>query len=285
LNKIVSIKKTSAIFLAIVLVTGTIALAVQSFSVEAQATSDREKDYDNDEKDSYGKDRDRNDESRDHDKDYDEDDKKSHGKDKDDDKSKKDSNSVSIKKVKCNNINLNLNGIDADIRLPINGVIAEAQAAEDEGTNSFEKSGGKSNDKKGQSDSDRDYRFVCINNNNNIVAIGEPEPPTCEECFTKVLSEEEEKLDDLIQAIEVASEGEVSSLQELCELFTEVVQDEGFRAFISETLFTLGGDVRISEDKINEILDCLEELFGEDFPREFNGEPLTVQQMNWKSWK
>ena len=82
LNKIVSIKETSAIFLAIVLVLGTIALALPSFSVEAQATSDREKDYYNDEeKDSYEKDRD--DKSRDYDeKDYDHDkDKKSYDKD------------------------------------------------------------------------------------------------------------------------------------------------------------------------------------------------------------
>jgi hypothetical protein len=113
LTKIVSIKETSAIFLAIVLVLGTIALAVPSFSVEAQATSDREKDYDNDKKDRDYK-------SKDHDeKDYDKyEEKKSY--DKDDYKSEyssygkydrdhdKDSNSVSIKKVKCNNINVNL---------------------------------------------------------------------------------------------------------------------------------------------------------------------------------
>ena len=82
MNKIVSIKETSAIFLTIVLVLGTIALALPSFSVEAQATSDREKDYYNDEeKDSYEKDRD--DKSRDYDeKDYDHDkDKKSYDKD------------------------------------------------------------------------------------------------------------------------------------------------------------------------------------------------------------
>jgi hypothetical protein len=30
-------------------------------------------------------------------------------------------------------------------------------------------------------------------------------------------------------------------------------------------------------------LDCLEEVFGGDFPREIIEEPLTAQQMNWKS--
>ena len=147
MNKIVSIKETSAIFLAIVLVAGTIALTVPSFSVEAQATSDRENDYDyDDKKDSYEKERDyksrdHDERNYDHDKDkksYDKDDYKSeytlYGKyDSDHDKSKKESsNSVSIKKVKCNNINVNLNGIDVNIgglpnNGPVTGPIAVAQ--------------------------------------------------------------------------------------------------------------------------------------------------------------
>ena len=147
MNKIVSIKETSAIFLAIVLVLGTIALTVPSFSVEAQATSDRENDYDyDDKKDSYKKERDyksrdHDERNYDHDKDkksYDKDDYKSeytlYGKyDSDHDKSKKESsNSVSIKKVKCNNINVNLNGIDVNIgglpnNGPVTGPIAVAQ--------------------------------------------------------------------------------------------------------------------------------------------------------------
>jgi hypothetical protein len=51
LNKIVLRKTTSAIFLAIVLVVGTIALSFPLFIVgTAQATSDHDKDYDNDDK-------------------------------------------------------------------------------------------------------------------------------------------------------------------------------------------------------------------------------------------
>jgi hypothetical protein len=47
-NKIILIKRTSAVFLAIVLVAGTFALASPSFMVGvAQATSDRDKDYHN----------------------------------------------------------------------------------------------------------------------------------------------------------------------------------------------------------------------------------------------
>ena len=303
-------------FLAIVLVTGTIALSIPSFMIgAAQASSDREKDYDNeksyikyrdessdeekdndDDEKSYGKDRD--DKSRDHDK-YD--DKKSYEKDsyesqyssyeKDDrDKSKKDSSSssVSIKKVKCNNINVNLNGLDVNVGLPFNdgpvtGPIAVAQEEADddyEESNSLESNNGKSYDgKDAQSDSDTNSRIVCINNNNNLVVGEELEPSTCEECFTTGLTEEE--LDDLIQAI--IENGGPDSLQGLCEFIAGDLSEEG-RAFISDRLFVLGEDVEISEDKINEILDCLEEVFGGDFPREILEEPLTAQQqMNWKS--
>ena len=100
---------------------------------------------------------------------------------------------------------------------------------------------------------------------------------TCEKCFEQFLTEKE--LDDLIQAI--IEDGGPDSLQGLCDFIANSLDNLG-RAFISDRLFVLGEDVEISEDKINEILDCLEEVFGGDFPREING-PLTAQQMNWKS--
>ena len=104
---------------------------------------------------------------------------------------------------------------------------------------------------------------------------------TCEDCFTKVLTDKE--LDDLIQAIIEDSEGEESSLQEVCEFIANNLDEEG-RAFLGDRLLVLGGDVGISEDKINEILDCLEKVFGGEFPREIIINSLTVQQhMNWKS--
>jgi len=263
LNKIVLRKTTSAMFLAIVLVLGTIAFTAPSFMTNAHATSDHERDYDNDEdKKSYDKD----------DRDY--------------DKSKKESNSVFVKKVKCNNINVNLNGINANIGLPNNGPvtgpIAVAQEEvddDDEESNSIENDNARSSDgRDGQSESDTNSRIVCINNNNKIV-VGEEIELTCEDCFTTVLTDEE--LDDLIQAI--IENGGPPSLQELCDFIAGDLSEEG-RAFISDRLLVLGEDVEISEDKINEILDCLEEVFGGDFPREILEEPLTAQQqMNWKS--
>ena len=270
MNKIVSTKTTSAIFLAIVLVTGTIALSIPSFMIgAAQASSDREKDHDN--KKSYGKDRD--DKSRDHDK-YD--DKKSYGKDnyesqyssyeKDNNnyKSKKDSSSssVSIKKVKCNNINVNLNGLDVNIGASNgNSSIAEAQASEeDEGetiTSSFENDERNNN---GYNQNDKDFKFVCINNNNNtVVSVNEttpePEPLTCEECFEEFLSPDE---------ITTFEELFGSPLDRFCILFTNpenelVILEDDFR-------MALPG---VDTEDIDNLIDCLENegvVFIQDTP-------------------
>ena len=282
MNKIVTTKKTSAIFLAIVLVAGTIALSSPSFMVGAQAVPEygMEKKYSSYEESEYGMDS------------YD---KKAYG--KDDSYKSKDSNSVIVKKVKCNNVNVNVNGLDLNLTsVPfLSNLLASEAHASDEGergANSYGSNGGGSyGDKKSDSDN---FKFVCINNNNNTVVVLPPPvptvppvPETCEECFTTVIPDEEE-LDDLIQAFEVDSEGFIGSLQDLCDFITEEVQqvqmgEQLDLAFVSDRLFVLGGQVGITEDRINEILDCLEEVFGGDFPREIIEEPLTTQQMKWKS--
>ena len=270
MNKIVSRKRTSAIFLAIVLVLGTIAFTAPSFMTNALATSDRERDYDNDEdKKSYDKDS--------HDSKYSsyKDDYKSeyssYGKDdRDYDKSKKDSSSsVSIKKVKCNNINVNLNGINANIGLPFNddpvsGPIAVAQEAEyDEESNSIESSDEESDEGRDrQSDSNTNSRIVCINNNNNTVIEAEepipptpPEPLTCEECFEEFLSQDE---------IDLFGELFGSTIDRFCILFTNpeneiVVPEDAFR-------MALPG---VDSEDIDNLIDCLEEqgvVFIQDTP-------------------
>ena len=282
----------SAMFLVIVLITGTIALSSPSFMTTGavQASSDREKDHDNDDKKSYGKDRDRDDKSRDHDKDYDENDK-SYGKDRDESsdeekdndelKDKKDnyndsygkdrdksrdyekyaddtksygnddyeskylsygkddnykskesrSNSVSIKKVKCNNINVNVNGLDFNGLSPFfSGLAASEAQAEDEGESSYgsyETGYGGSGESANDNNS---FKFVCKNNNNNIVvAVNEtipesPKPLTCEDCFTENLSEEQlENLTDVI-----SSGTNLEDLEGLCEIVSNAtVPNEG----------------------------------------------------------
>ena len=246
MNKIALKKETSAIFLAIVLVLGTIALTVPSFSVEAQATSDREKDHDYEDRDYK---------SRDHDKkDYynDDEDKNSYEKaeseyssygkyDRDHDKSEKDnSNSVSIKKVKCNNINVNINGLNANIGLPNNGPVTDpvavAQQDDDDNdeeieTNSIESDNERYESRDGKSDSNTNSSIVCINNNNNIV-VEEEEPPVdecaeeVENCFEEFLNDEQfELLTDALESSEgitadiAGQEVTLRSFEDMCEAF------------------------------------------------------------------
>jgi hypothetical protein len=150
-NSIVTIKKTTSLFLAIVLVAGTFAAISPSFMVGAQADSylEMENNYE-----------------------------KSYGNDNNIDKSK-DSNSVIVKKINCNNINVNVNGLEL-IALPaaLNSLLTgEAQATDDEGqygASSYGSSGGESGYDNNL------FKFVCINNNNNTVVGGEqpPTPPT-----------------------------------------------------------------------------------------------------------
>jgi len=109
-----------------------------------------------------------------------------------------------------------------------------------------------------------------LNNSLNIVNNGtqqqqQQEPQTCEECFTTILTELE--LNNLIEAFAIDSENSITSLADLCDYIDEFVNIPEAREFISERLFTLGDNVGISEDKINELLDCLEKIYGTEFPR------------------
>jgi hypothetical protein len=99
----------------------------------------------------------------------------------------KSQNSELLKKIKCNNINANLNGVDVSLGDPTsNNVLTEAQAGDDGGLDTINAAAAATN---GWGNSERnnnngnDFRFVCVNNNdneNNVVVINEttPVPPT-----------------------------------------------------------------------------------------------------------
>jgi hypothetical protein len=197
-------RKISAAFLATILVAGIIALSYPSFMVGAQA--EPEYGMDSYDKKSYGKDSDESsddakdsDESSDDAKDSDESsddakdsdeleygtdsyDKKAYGNDdygtqyssygKDNSYKSKDSNSVTVKKIKCNNINVNVNGLELNLTsVPfLSGLLGfEAQASDEgySGASSYESGEGIYGDEK--SGSDKSFKFICINNNNNTV--------------------------------------------------------------------------------------------------------------------
>jgi len=180
LNKIVTTKKTSAVFLATLLVLGTIATISPSFMAGAQAESyygmdDKYDSYEPIYPSEYTDNQYNTYEPREYtsDNNY---------------KSKKDSsNSVSINKLKCINNNVNINGNNTgDINVGNSGRSASSPGTDDEGYLGVGSSGG-GNYGEGYDNGykkQKDQGFTCIinnnNNNTNIVAGGgnitEPEP-------------------------------------------------------------------------------------------------------------
>ena len=136
MDKIIVTKKTSAIFLVIVLVTGTITLMHPSFMAGAQAQP-----Y-------YGQDNN-----------YD---KKSDKKD------------VSVKNVKCNNVNVNVNGLELNTTtVPFLNNLLTSEGQDGYGDDSSYGSGsyGVGGQQSGYDKNNNNFKFVCINNNNNTVVV------------------------------------------------------------------------------------------------------------------
>src|ERR671912_2294436 len=193
-------KETSAIFLAIVLVAGTITLFSPSFMTGAQAQEyygGMENNYEN----HYGKDT------------Y---------------KSKDSNSSVNVKKIKCNNINVNVNGLELNttsVPFLSNLLASEAQA-------SGEGERGASSYGSGHSGSDGDFKFVCINNNNNTVVV-EEEPPTppveecaeadeIEACFANAEFMGEVQFPEFVAALEVGITVEINGQDITLRSFNEI---------------------------------------------------------------
>jgi hypothetical protein len=155
LSKLESTKRTNAIFLLIVLVAGTFIAISPSFMTGVQAFQ-MENNYNNYESD-YGMNS------------YD--DKQSYGKDSNNYYKSKDSSS----NVKCTNINTNVNGLEFDV-FPsfLGGEVAAETTDTSSDASSFPGKGAYSGSEI------NDFRFICINNNNNNLVEGEePQvPPT-----------------------------------------------------------------------------------------------------------
>jgi hypothetical protein len=207
--------KISAAFLATVLVAGIIAVISPSFMMGAQAQEYGMEDrYSNQEESDYGMDSYK---------------KKSNAKD------------VSVKNVKCNNINVNVNGLELNTTsVPFLSKLLKSEAHGDEGergASSYGSGGsygssGSYGDKR--SGSDGDFKFVCINNNNNTVSVVTPTPtptPTtpvedeCEECFDNLTVDLKRILADALRdgfTIGPLVIDAGSSIADLCDELREV---------------------------------------------------------------
>ena len=128
---------------------------------------------------------------------------------------------VNVSSLKCNNININVNGLELYVTSTISRREVAATATDGEtGTDSFANN---------RDDSQiNDFRFICINNNNNTVigiANGGAPTPTpeddCEECFAQVLSGtqfatlEETLEEEVVIVVIVPLQVQINSLQEL----------------------------------------------------------------------
>jgi hypothetical protein len=103
---------------------------------------------------------------------------------------KLDRKQISVSSLKCNNINVNVNGLELDVFPSLLGGEVATTAAEDGETNA--------NSFAGNHDGSQinDFRFICINNNNNTVieerpAIEDecPESDEIQSCFEEFLAE------------------------------------------------------------------------------------------------
>jgi hypothetical protein len=152
------------------------------------------------------------------------------------------------KKVKCNNINVNLNGIDVNIGLPFNNgpvtnlvALAQDDNNDDEiESNYIENDNDKSYDgADGKSNSNTNSKIVCINNNNNTIieAPEEPEPPVnncadIEACFEEhLIPTDFELLTNALEnglIVEISEENVVSlnSFADICEALEGLSFDE-----------------------------------------------------------
>ena len=180
MSKIIS-TKINAGFLAIVLIVGTFAAISPSFMVGAHAQQ-------------YGMDQQKyNSYEPDYGMDNSYDDKKSYGKDSNSYDKSKDSSTI-VKKIKCNNINANVNGFNGvevgTLPTALSDLATDDEAkASDEGevgTNSFGSNDGES------SGSDTDSRFVCINHNDFTTQTNSPDAEDANLIVTKVVTCESE---------------------------------------------------------------------------------------------
>jgi len=183
-----SITKYSAMFLAVILVAGTLSTFFPSFMVgTAQAQL-----YNG------GMDRDRD----------------------------SDRKQVSVSFLKCNNVNVNVNGLELSVLpsfLSDDEIAAEAQDANTD-ANLFANNGGSNS-----GSTINDFRFICINNNNNTF-VGEPispGPTTANLNVTKSVTCQQEDRNSLVPSIQQLSLN--------CEDLLNIITEDQFNITVTDT--------------------------------------------------
>jgi hypothetical protein len=174
------------------------------------------------------------------------------------------SSHTDIQKIKCINSNINVNGIDIT-QIPQDGT--GVAAANEEGAEAANAQNG-NNGIANRINFERNLVNICINYNQNdqLRISEEPEPLTCEECFTKNLDQEE--VSDVVTEIREISRGQITTLEELCERLSEIVAsgNQGVLQNASNELAEAFQNAGLSEDQFNTVLDCLNDIFNNAIP-------------------
>ena len=167
----------------------------------------------------------------------------------------KSQNSNFLKKIKRNNINVNVNGLELDVYPPFlaNNDGLAAEAVEDNiDSNSFANNGDSTGSKI------NDFRFICINNNNTVIEEESPivEQITCEDCFINNLK------DIQLQNFEDALQRSSFTLKSFCEFLSNpgISNEEK-----TTELVQISSDAGIFGDDLLHVIDCLEAVRIFDF--------------------
>jgi len=169
----------------------------------------------------------------------------------------KDSN-VILKKINCNNNNVNVNGLELNGLPPfIGNLLAPEVQADNEGQYDASYYGSGSGGQSGYDKNNNSFKFVCVNNNNNTVVVNEstPVPPIEDECvlclnanatFAEIITRalEEPGPITISSSLFTLIIGEdVTTIPELCDLLREEI---------------LAGNVDQSEQHLREVFYVVE---------------------------
>jgi hypothetical protein len=282
LNKIILAKRNSVIFLASLLVLGTIVTILPS----AQAQPYYEDTYKQDYPSSYSQDYEQP-EYPSYQPDY----KPEYPSDNNYKSEKDSSNSVSLNKLKCINNNVNINGNNTgDINVGNSGKSATGSGTDDEGYIGAYSSGGNGEGYDNGYKKQKDQGFTCIinnnNNNTNVVSGGgnvtddNGNVKTCDEnvraCFDALLNDEElQDLEDAFpfQTTIIQPDPQppititIQSLDDFCEAIQETfgAQNPAILSTIIERILEDAGleiGTEITQTEFQILFRCISEALG-----------------------
>ena len=188
---------------------------------------------------------------------------------------KSDAKNVSVKSIKCNNVNVNVNGLELDGLPPsLGGLLNGGEGDEGQhGANSYG-SNGYGGQQSGYDNNKNSFKFVCINNNNNtVIGGGEPVPPVpptppvedeCLLCFEETTQAVRDAINaflaaqgDITVAPGIVIPANVNNFEQLCEWLTENAPLELTQPQINDLIDAfVAANPGLSRAAVEALVDC-----------------------------